>query len=68
MLALEQVSVIHEQQNAGTNYYYKASKVIIAKINISVVKTPSSVSMVKISLELNRKIKWKQNNDGVDHV
>ena len=39
-----------------------------SKDNISVVKTPSSVSMVKISLELNHEIKWKQNNDGIDLI
>ena len=43
--------ILREQKNVETNYNYQAREIIIAKIKISVVKTPSSLSVVKISLK-----------------
>ena len=71
MLALEQVSVTNDlkgTKECRNKWCYQAREVPIAKIIliISVVKTPSSVSMVKISLKLNHQINWNLREDNVD--
>ena len=69
MLALEQVSVINdlkETKECRNKRLLPGKSSNNSKDNIAGVKTPSPVSMVKISLKLNHSNNWNLRGDDLD--
>ena len=68
MSALEQVSVLNDLKETKEyrNKLLSDKRSNNSKDNKSAVQTPSSVSVVKISLKLNHQITWKLMDDAVD--